>query len=98
MGNFRTAQKSYKSQHGHSQLPTVSLYVIPTHRSMPGVRITMTPTTTKGTARTITSKSVQQADVWEYYAVQLPVPAAGTWRLKVSSGTDHGCFDVTFHA
>lgn len=97
MGNFQMARKSYKSQHGHSQQPTVNLYVIPKHRSMPGVRITMTPTTGKGKARTIKSKSVEQADVWKYYGIQLPVPSSGTWRLTVTSGADRGCFNVNFH-
>lgn len=96
MGNFASAQKSYKSQYPHSQVPTVNLYVIPEHRSMPGVRITMTPTTATGKARTVRSTTVEPADIWKYYSVQLPVPESGSWRLKVASGSDHGCFDVTF--
>jgi len=97
MGNFQAARKSYKSQVGHAQQPVVNFYVIPKHRSMPGVHITMTSTTTKTKARTVTSKAVESADTWEYYSVQLPVPASGTWRLEVTSGSDRGCFNVTFH-
>lgn len=98
MGNFQTARKSYKSQHGHSEQPTVNLYVIPMHRSMPGVRITMTPIKAKGKTRTIKSTDVEQADIWSYYGVQLPVPSAGTWRLTVTSGADRGCFNVSFQS
>lgn len=96
MGNFRTAQKLYKSQHADSQQPTVNFYVIPKHRSMPGVTITMTPVTAKSKSKSIRSKDVEPADIWKYYSVHLPVPASGTWRLDVRSGADRGCFKVTF--
>lgn len=97
MGNFQTAAKLYKAQVKKSQTPLVSLYVIPTHRSMPGVQITMTPVNAKGKSRTINSKEIEPADIWQYYSVHLPISSPGSWRLKVSSGSDSGCFDVTFH-
>lgn len=96
VGNFQAALKSFKSQYGHSPEPTVNLYVIPAHRSMPGAHVTLTPVTTKGKTVTTKSTSVESADVWQYYSVQLSVPASGTWRLKVSSGPDSGCFTVSF--
>ncbi len=96
MGNFKTARTLYASQHGKAKR-TVNLYVIPKHRSMPGVHISMKSTSGNGGTRTVTSKDVEPADIWKYYSVHLPVPAPGTWRLDVRSGSDQGCFIVTFH-
>ena len=96
MGNFQTARAQYAQLETQSEQPTVNVYVIPKHRAMPGVRIVMTPVTAKGTVKTVTSKDVQPADVWKYYSVHMPVPAPGTWRLDVRSGSDSGCFKVDF--
>lgn len=96
MGNFQMAREQYSQLEKQSEQPAVNIYVIPRHRSMPGVRITMTPVTAKGTVKTVSSKDVEPADIWKYYSVHLPVPASGMWRLDVRSGSDNGCFKVDF--
>ncbi len=96
MGNFQTARQQYAALQKQTEQPTVNLYVIPKHRSMPGVRIVMTPVTADGKGTTVQSKDVELADIWKYYSVRLPVAAPGVWRLDVRSGADSGCFKIDF--
>ena len=95
-GNFATAKKQYASTVGKTEVPSVSLYVIPQNaKAMDSVTITVDPRGA-GVTKKVTSKSIGQADAWSFYAVTLPVPAAGSYRLTVVAGINHGCFDVTF--
>ncbi|NYI69151.1 hypothetical protein BJY26_003457 [Spelaeicoccus albus] len=96
MGNFQRAKKLYKSQFASSQQPTVNFYVIPSSRAMPGLEIKLTRIGAKGSAHTVHSRAVQKANVWKYYSVHMAVPSPGKWRLMVKSGSDKGCFEVSF--
>jgi hypothetical protein len=96
MGNFVTARKQYKTVAGKSELPEVNLYVIPEDTaSMKSTTVTVDPLG-KGATKKVTSKSVEDADQWRYFAVTIPVAAPGTYRLSVVAGSNRGCFDVTF--
>jgi hypothetical protein len=95
-GNFVTARMSYIEQVPIAEVPTVFLYLIPEHAGAlrsATVRVTRVGS---GTAQTVTSQSVQQADEWRYFALQVPVRSPGTYRLAMAAGADHGCFEVRF--
>jgi hypothetical protein len=94
-GNFTVARRSYAARAGHSEAAEVFLYAIP--RDPEGMhRVTVTVDAPSGPSHTITSTSVEHADVWRYFAVHLPIAEAGTYRLTMVSGTDKGCFQVRF--
>ncbi|MGH3448556.1 MAG: hypothetical protein ACRDP4_13130, partial [Nocardioidaceae bacterium] len=96
-GNFVQARGAYKKAAAHREVPTVFMYVIPQHnKGLEHATVTMKPVDADGEARTVRSNDVEQANVWKYFAFQLPVPAAGTWQLHMSSGDDRGCFEVNF--
>lgn len=95
-GNFAHARTQYTQTVASTAVPEVDLYVIPQHAAkLSTLTITVDPTGA-GPTTTLSSKSVEQADQWSYFAVQLPVPAAGGYQLTMASGTDRGCFLVTF--
>jgi hypothetical protein len=95
-GNFAHARAQYTQTVASTEVPQVDLYVIPQHAAkLTTLTITIDPTGA-GPTKTLTSKSVEQADAWSYIAVQLPVPAAGGYQLTMVSGPDRGCFLVTF--
>jgi hypothetical protein len=95
-GNFAHARTQYTQTPASTKVPEVDLYVIPQHAAtLTSLTITVDPTGA-GATTTLTSKSVEQADAWSYFAVQLPVPAAGGYQLSMVSGPDRGCFLVTF--
>jgi hypothetical protein len=58
------------------------------------VTVSVDPAT--GPTHTVTSTSVERADVWRYFAVNVPIASAGAYRLTMVSGANRGCFDVTF--
>ena len=96
VGNFVVARKKYSDEVATTEVPEVFLYVIPQDaKSMRSVTVTVDPTGT-GPTRQVTSKSVEQADAWTYFAVNIPVYAPGSYRLTMVSGANKGCFDVSF--
>lgn len=97
IGNFATARKQYKKEAPSKEQPEVFLYVIPEHsKKMRNLTLTVKPITGEGKSRTIKSNSVEQAEMWNYYAVNLPISAPGSYRLTAVSGADKGCFEVRF--
>jgi hypothetical protein len=95
-GNFAHARAQYTQLAATTEVPQLDLYVIPQHAAkLSTLTITIDPTGA-GASKTLTSKSVEQADAWSYFAVQLPVPAPGAYQLTMTSGTDRGCFLITF--
>jgi hypothetical protein len=95
-GNFAHARAQYTQTAATTPVPALDLYVIPQHAAeLTTLTITIDPTGA-GPTKTLTSKSVEQADAWSYFAVQLPVPAPGGYQLTMVSGPDRGCFLITF--
>jgi hypothetical protein len=94
-GNFQVARRKYASEAGHMEAPEVFLYVIP-QRAKHLHKVTVSVDPASGPPHTVTSTSVERADVWRYFAVNLPIPGAGAYRLTMVSGPNRGCFDVTF--
>jgi hypothetical protein len=97
-GNFVNARKSFTSQFGKTEVPYVFLYLIPRHAaSLHKATVTIDPVGQAATAtKTITSTDVEDAEQWQYFALNVPVPNPGAYRLTMKSGTDTGCFEVTF--
>jgi hypothetical protein len=96
-GNFSTARQQYAAAKKTNPAPSVNLYLIPADaRRLTKLTLTMERVGAGDSKRTLTSTSVQQADRWEYFAVSTTIPAPGTWRLRATSGSSSGCFDVTF--
>jgi hypothetical protein len=97
-GDFAQARSDYRHQHpAPPQLPTVTLQVIPEHPgSMPGVVVDVVPVG-QGQPRTVRSHVTNTAGDVQYYSAQVPIQAPGTYRLEMRSGSDHGCFEVTFN-
>jgi hypothetical protein len=95
-GNFVVARKSYAKQVPIAEVPTVFLYLIPQHAASLRVATARVSLVGSGTSRMVTSTSVEQADQWQYFAMQIPVRQPGRYRLTMAAGTDRGCFEVTF--
>ena len=96
VGNFVTARSTFAKQFGKSEVTDVFLYVIPQHAAhMSKVDVRVQPTHS-GSASTVVSKDVENANGAQYYAVDLPIPKPGTYRLEMTAGADRGCYEVTF--
>jgi hypothetical protein len=89
-GNFQNARAAFAN--GSRRL---YLYAIPQHaRDLRSVRVMIDPRGA-GATTTYTSTSIEQAEPWQYFALTLPIPAAGAYRLTMVAGANQGCFDVT---
>lgn len=96
MGNFQTAQASFAKQFGHAEVPQLNFYVIPQHaKSLKFATIRIEPQG-GGTATSVRTKQAESADAYRYFALVLPIKSPGAYRLTVTSGTDQGCFTVSF--
>jgi hypothetical protein len=96
-GNFVRAREEFRRLAASQPQPSIFLYVIPGDARRPRSVTVQLRQLSGGTARrTVTSSSVQDADQWKYFAVNVFVPGPGTWRLTTRAGADRGCFDVTF--
>lgn len=95
-GNFVDARKKYASEANSKEQPEVFLYVIPQHSKGLKKATALVKPRGGGKTFTVTSKSVEQADVYSYFAFNIPIPASGKYELTMSSGKDTGCFVVSF--
>lgn len=96
MGNFQTAKRGFSTQIGHTEVPQLNFYIIPQHtKHLTSAAVRVDP---PGSAKasTVRTKQVEEADAYRYFALVLPIRAAGSYRLTVTSGTDQGCFSVSF--
>jgi hypothetical protein len=95
-GNFVSARSSFRSQYRKTELPEVTMYVIPQHAAhLTSATITVTARS-NGATKSVTTKSVQSGDAAQYFVAQVPVATPGAYRLTMASGSDRGCFLVTF--
>jgi len=96
MGNFVAARRQYKATVHKSEVPMLDMYVIPAHAGhLTRLVVTLQPLG-GGAKSTVTSTSVQTAESSRFFALQLPVRAAGTYRIAAVSGQDRGCFIARF--
>jgi hypothetical protein len=95
VGNFASARSAYAQQGGKGKA-TVPLYVIPARTSAHKAEVRLSSVDGSGPARKISTSARQKADSWTYFAVQLPVPAAGAYRLTATSGGASACFEISF--
>lgn len=94
-GNWKSARADFHKQYGTTEVPELSMYAIPQNvKHLKSLKLTVTPQ--GGAAKTVTVKGLQSADVWSYFALQVPIPKPGTYRLTMVAGANKGCFDVTF--
>jgi hypothetical protein len=95
-GNFQTARKQYAADVNHTETPQLNLYVIPQDATgMRELTVKIDPLGV-GTTTTATSKQVEDADQWSYFALVLPIREPGAYRLLMVAGSNRGCFDVSF--
>jgi hypothetical protein len=96
VGNFVSARKQYRSTVDTTEVPELSMYVIPLHAAhLRSATVTVDPQG-KGATKKVTTRAVQQADASQYFSLQVPIAAPGRYRLSVASGPDRGCFLVSF--
>jgi hypothetical protein len=96
-GNWKNARTDFRKQWHSAEVPTLNMYAIP--QNVKGLHsLKLTVTKRGGAAKTITVKGLQPADVWSYFALQVPIPQPGSYRLTMVAGANRGCFDVTFAA
>jgi hypothetical protein len=96
MGNFETARRDFAEQFGKTEVPQLNMYIIPQHtKHLTSATVRVDPPGS-GQPSTIVVKDVEQADIYRYFPLTLPVRSPGSYRLSVTSGADRGCFIVTF--
>jgi len=98
-GSFDEAVESFARMDGSA---SVALHWIPAHgEDLDGLTVNATQIS-GGTAsfeyeQTDVSDLVDESGAWRYYYnTEFTIPSAGQWRFEASSGTDAGCFIVTF--
>jgi hypothetical protein len=79
-----------------AEVPTVFLYLIPQHISAVHRATVQVTSLDAGTTERVISRSLEEADAWHYFALRIPVRSPGSYRLEMTTGVDHGCFDVAF--
>lgn len=95
-GNFARARTSYAEQVSVTEVPSVFLYLIPKVAGSVSTATVEVRRLPSGTAQTVISRTLQQAGEWRYFALQIPIPSPGTYRLTMAAGADRGCFEVRF--
>jgi hypothetical protein len=93
-GPFDDARKSYGKARDGMTRKQVRLYWVPQH-SQPMKGLTVTATSGGKTVK-VTQRTVADAEQWKFYDTVIALPQAGSWRFKVSSGVDQGCFVASF--
>jgi hypothetical protein len=93
-GAFDDARKSYNKVRQGMGRRQVRLYWMPEHtRPMGGVTVTAT---SAGQRVRVTQRQVADLEQWKFYDTNITLPQGGSWRFKVSSGADQGCFVASF--
>src|ERR1700712_4681683 len=93
-GSFDDARKSYGKVRPGLNRKQVRLHWVPQHtKPMGGVPVVAT---SGNKSVRVIQRSVADAEQWKFYDTLVKLPSRGTWRFKVSSGPDHGCFVVSF--
>jgi hypothetical protein len=93
-GSFDDARKSYGKVRPGLNRKEVRLHWVPQHTKPMG-GVTVVATSGNKSVR-VTQRSVADAEQWKFYDTVVKLPSRGTWRFKVSSGPDHGCFVASF--
>ena len=98
-GPFDAARAQFSSSKPTSPEATkVRLYWIPKSgkTSAHGLVLKVTKVGSNGTVNTVRDAVVADAGGVSFYDSQVPIPGPGTWQIKATSGSDTGCFQVTF--
>jgi hypothetical protein len=96
MGNFALARTNFKAAKSAYDSDPSFFYVVPFSRATRSVTVVATRLGTPAAPVTVHSEQVEHAAQWRYFPIQVQIPTSGTWRFRVTSGTDHGCFDASF--
>jgi hypothetical protein len=97
-GNFQSVRQYFRSNYGKTETTEIPMYVIPQHAGHLSRMTARIAALGEGTSRTLSSKSVEAADAYRYFAVQLPIARPGKYRLTFVSGQDRGCFLISLKA
>lgn len=98
-GPFNTAKAQFAASKPTSPESTkVRLYWIPKSGKVSphGLVLKITKVGAAGTANTVRDAVVADAGGVSFYDSQVPIASAGTWQIRATSGSDTGCFRVTF--
>ena len=95
MSDFQAARRQY-AQRGRASSAKVDLSIIPEHaQHLSAATVRVTPPGSRPTS-TVRTTNIAVAEPYRYFALVLPVAGPGTYQLRVTSGSDRGCFSVSF--
>jgi hypothetical protein len=96
MGNFALARQNFRTASSAYNADPSFFYVIPRSRAAKAVTVVATRLGGRHAPVRIRSRQVEQAAQWNYFPIQIQLPNTGTWRFRVTTGAEHGCFDASF--
>jgi hypothetical protein len=96
MGNFAQARKNCGAAKSAYDADPSFFYVVPFSRATRSVTVVATRLGSNATPVRVRSHQREEAGQWNYFPIQIQIPASGTWRFRVTTGSEHGCFDASF--
>jgi hypothetical protein len=96
MGNFVLARKNFGAAKSAYDADPAFFYVVPFSRSARSVTVVATRLGAHSTPVRVSTRQREEAAQWNYFPIQIQIPASGTWRFRVTTGSEHGCFDASF--
>jgi hypothetical protein len=96
MGNFALARQNFRTASSAYNADPSFFYVIPRSRAAKAVTVVASRLGGRHAPVRIRSRQVEQAAQWNYFPIQIQLPNTGTWRFRVTTGAEHGCFDASF--
>jgi hypothetical protein len=97
-GNFESIRHYFRTNYGKREITEIPMYVIPQHAGHLRSVTARVAELGVGTSRTMSFKSIEDADAYRYFSLQLPIARPGKYRLTFISGHDRGCFVVSLKA
>jgi hypothetical protein len=96
MGNFALARKNFGAAKSAYDADPSFFYVVPFSRSARSVTVVATRLGAHSTPVRVSTQQREEAAQWNYFPIEIQIPASGTWRFRVTTGSEHGCFDASF--
>ncbi len=96
MGNFVLARKNFGAAKSAYDADPSFFYVVPFSRAAHSVTVVATRLGASSKPVRVSSHQREEAAQWNYFPIEIQLPASGTWRFRVTTGSEHGCFDASF--
>jgi hypothetical protein len=96
MGNFALARKNFGAAKSAYDADPSFFYIVPFSRSARSVTVVATRLGAHSTPVRVRTQQREEAAQWNYFPIEIQIPASGTWRFRVTTGSEHGCFDASF--